>query len=437
MRHISNLSLLSAFLFIAIGALPARSQSLLQNPSVFADVHGLNTVPDHGDAAVSFLDYRNFGYSIMAVDVASGTEEQLERVYYAEPTVSTFGPRVAWIGYTAAGQPDVYVHDRQAGSTERVTSDTAFQNHPDLATDILVWQDYRNAGAEGKNADVYMHDFATNTTSAVSTNPGYQDLPRVHGNWVVWQDYRHSSSLLDTADIYAYNIETKHEWRLTGGSAYRTHPAIWGDLVVWEDYRNGDNGDIYLFDLATSQETPITADAAHQSHPSLYGDWVLWLDYRNDTTQADIYGYNLKMQQEHALLIHPAHQEAPHVYGDHVVWQDYRDGRFDLLAGTLSDPTGTMIEDIVNRPFFELSASPNPSTHSVTFTLNDAPDGPLRLTIYDALGRTISRRQLSAGDSTVLWDGVSDTGQSVSSGLYIAVVVGRDVVEQIAFVRHR
>ncbi len=433
MRTSMRFMLLTAVFFTALPN--AQGQSLLDDPSVFAAVVGLNTVPDHGDGVVSFLDYRDAGYSIMAVDVASETEHQLERVFYAEPVVSTFGQRVAWIGYTPTGQPDVYVHERASGSTSQVTSDADFQNHPDLSDGALVWQDYRNAGSDGMNADIYVHDFASKTTLPVTTEPGYQDLPRVHGKWVVWQDYRHADSLLKTADVYAFDLVTKEERRLTSGTFYRTHPAVWDDLVVWEDYRNGENGDVYLYDLSTNEELPVTNDAAHQGYPSVYGDWVLWLDYRNSTEQGDLYGYNLTTRKEYALVVHPAHQEAPHVYGNHVVWQDYRNGRFDVFGGTLSDPSSLTAEDVVERPGPNLSAAPNPFTHSVTFTLQNAPVGPLELTIYDALGRTVARRRLSAGDGAVSWNGRSDSGWIVPAGVYVAVVRGTGVLRQIVIVR--
>jgi len=270
----------------------------------------------------------------------------------------------------------------------------------------------------------------------VTTDPGYQDLPRIHGNRVVWQDYRHADSLLSTADIYSFDIPTRQERRLTTGSFYRTHPTVWEDLVVWEDYRNNENGDIYLYDFSTNQEMPITTNPAHQGHPSVYGNWVLWLDYRNSTEQGDIYGYNLKTGENYPLLIHPAHQERPRVYGDHAVWQDYRNGRFDLFAGNLAEPTSADIDEVVGPRRVRLSAAPNPFTHSVAFVLRDAPQGPLELTIYDVLGGVISRRHLAPGDASVSWDGLGDSGQPFPSGVYVAVVKGRDFRGQIVFVRY-
>lgn len=423
-------------LFLLAAATPSAGQSLLLNPAVLNGHVGLSTVPDHGGDAVAFLDYRSGSYGAYVVDITHGTEQKVSSIFYAEPGVAVSSSRVAWIGYTPAGQPDVYVLDRAAGGTTKVTSDAAFQNHVDLSEDVLVWQDYRNAGSTGTNADIYLHDFASSVTSPITSDPGYQDLPRVHGNWVVWQDYRHAGSLLNTAEIYAYNRTSKQEHRLTTGTAYRTHPAVWNNLVVWEDHRNGGNGDIYLYDLSTGQETRLTTNAAHQGQPAVFGDWVLWLDYRNSPEQADIYGYHLKTRLEYDLLVHPAHQEAPNLYENHVVWQDYRDGRLDLFSGMLSEPTLVSVDDPDLGADTRLSATPNPFTHSVTFSLEDAPAAASDLTIYDMLGRAVAQRRLDSGSAVVSWNGISDAGHPVSAGVYVAVVRRGGDLYRVTLVRH-
>lgn len=412
--------LLAAGIALCCLAFDAMAQSPLQNVSVFSTVAGLNTVPDHGDHAVSYLDYRAGGYSIVVVDIATMNEDELARPFYAEPVVSTFGDRVAWIGYTPLGQADVHVHDRSTETTTRITNDAAFQNHPDLSSEVLVWQDYRNAGSDQLNADIYLHDFASATTSAVTTDPGYQDLPRVHGSRIVWQDFRHSDSLT-TADIYLYDLRSGEESRLTSGTVYRAHPEIWSDLVVWEDYRNGENGDIYLYDLGASREIRITTNPAHQAYPAVYGEWVVWLDYRHSSDQGDLYGYHLATEEEYPLLLHSAHQEAPHVFANHLVWQDYRDDRFDIFGGSLVDPTNTTIDEPLHPPSSRLIAAPNPFAHSVTFELDRASGGTSELTIYDIMGRKIARMPISSAGHQTVWNGRDDSGRPVPAGLYIAI----------------
>jgi TolB protein len=418
----------------AVSAGSARAQSVLDDIGIFAEVQGYNTLPNHGGEAVSFLDYRDSGYSIMMVEAGTRLEHEVARVFYAEPTVATFGRRVAWVGYTPQGVPNVYLYDRSGGQVQQITTDAVFQNHPDLTADVLVWQDYRNAGANGPHADVYMYEFATGVTSPVTTAAGYKDLPRVSGRWIVWQDFRHSE-LLDTADIYAYDIETSEEKRITSSSAYRTHPAVWNDLVVWEDYRDGAQGDIYLYDLSTDQEQVISTYPAHKSHPAVFGEWVVWIDYRNSTEYGDIYGYDLNTRTEHPLVVHAAHQDAPQIFENHVVWQDFRDGLYDIYGGSLPESTTTSAEMPTEAGSSVLSAWPNPSSQTVTFNLSLIADGAVEFTIYDLMGRVVSRQTITASGTPLAWDGISDTGISAAPGVYVAVARSGKTVQRVAFVR--
>lgn len=418
------------------GMSSAHAQTVLGTPSVFAAVEGLNTVPDHGDTSVSFLDYRNGSYRIMVVDVDTGAEIEIASFLYAEPEVATFGKRAAWIGYSPTGIPDVYVHDRNAATTDQVTMDAAFQNHPDLAERYLVWQDYADAGGDGSGADIIALDFNDGSRIRITDDDSYQDLPRIHRHRVVWQDFRHAPGSLETSEIYSFDLETRSEKRLTSGSAYRSHPAIWSDLVVWEDYRSGGNADIFMYDLSTGLETRLTDDAAQQSHPAVYGKWVLWLDYRNSDVQGDLYGFNLETNEEYPLVVHPAHQEAPEVYDDHVVWQDYRNGSFDILEALLLDPADTSNERITERASISGSAAPNPSTGPVTLYLGESGGQTDRVDVIDILGRTVWSMRPPPGARSIRWDGVDLTGRAVGPGVYIAVVRRSNRTEHIVLVRN-
>ena len=93
-----------------------------------------------------------------------------------------------------------------------------------------------------------------------------------------------------------------------------------------------------------------------------------------------------------------------------------------LLAST------AIIEDRDDVPdeFFLSQNYPNPFNPSTTlwFDLPKAVD--LSLVIYDLLGREISRLvdgQLEAGYHQVVWNGQTATGQSVTTGMYIARMV--------------
>ena len=432
--------MIQRLLFFAVAALAVlphdlRAQSVSTTPAFFASVEGLNTVPDHGDAAVSWLDYRNGSYRIMLIDLASEIEGVVASPFYAEPEVVTFGDRVAWIGYTPLGVPDVYLHDRSGASTEQVTRDAAFQNHPDVGSRYLVWQEYADSPTDGSGADIRAREGAGKQVVRITDDDAYQDLPRTHGDRIVWQDFRHDPDSLDTAEIYVYDGGTDSEIRITSGSAYRTHPSIWSNLVVWEDYRHGTNAEIYLYDLSSGSETRITNNAAQQSHPAVYGRWIVWLDYRNSTMQGDLYGFNLDTGREYSLVTHPAHQDRPTIHGNHVVWQDYRSGAFDLWAVELLDPGGTDVERSGGPDDADGHAFPNPSSGTVALV----PDEPFgagdRVDVVDMLGRTVWSIRPASGARSVDWNGTDGAGRAIPTGVYVAVLQRGHHVDLIVFVR--
>jgi hypothetical protein len=68
-----------------------------------------------------------------------------------------------------------------------------------------------------------------------------------------------------------------------------------------------------------------------------------------------------------------------------------------------------------------VSAYPNPFARRVSFDLALREAGPVRLGVYDVLGRRV--RMLAdgvepAGRRTVVWDGRNDAGRAVASGAY-------------------
>jgi beta propeller repeat protein len=390
--------------------LPAAAQPVLHNIRILSNQVGLDVAPGHGDRGVAWRDYRNMAWHIQRYDFGSNLDQRIATVFYAEPGVTTHGGRTAWIGYTALGQADVYVHDSAGGGQRRVTTNAAFQNHPHLHGDRLVWQDFRHAAAGDIAADIYAHHFPTNHTERLTSSGAYRDLPRIHGERVVWQDYRHAGPELKTTEIYVYSFVTRQERRLTFGNMYRTHPAIAGDLVVWEDYRNGERGDIYLYDLSRDEEIEISTYPAQKTQPSVYGDWVLWLDYRAGTSLGDIYGYNLKTGQEYALVVHPDHQEPAHIYEARIVWQDYRDGRIDLYAADLPDPAGTAAEELPAPAEIGMMAAPNPSRSEVVFTRIGGGPGAEDLFLYDLAGRLVWTGRWQEGMISLSWDGSGQPG---------------------------
>ena len=61
---------------------------------------------------------------------------------------------------------------------------------------------------------------------------------------------------------------------------------------------------------------------------------------------------------------------------------------------------------------------PNPAGGEVRFLLDIPNDSKGVLRIYDVRGRLVQTRQFDAGQQLVVWDGRSENGARVASGIY-------------------
>jgi hypothetical protein len=95
----------------------------------------------------------------------------------------------------------------------------------------------------------------------------------------------------------------------------------------------------------------------------------------------------------------------------------------DLGAFESSDPTGVNLAEIPEPISFRLRQNyPNPfnSTTVISYQLSDFTD--VQLMIFNATGqvvRTLAAGNQSSGAHAVVWDGRDDSGQSISSGVYL------------------
>lgn len=86
------------------------------------------------------------------------------------------------------------------------------------------------------------------------------------------------------------------------------------------------------------------------------------------------------------------------------------------------ETTNTAAETDIEKVLLRLFAGyPNPFRMSMTISYALDQAGPVRLTVYDALGRevrTLVDGQQEVGRHAVVWDGHDDGGQAVASGMY-------------------
>jgi beta propeller repeat protein len=104
--------------------------------------------------------------------------------------------------------------------------------------DYVVWYEDTEDGQDIWAAN--MSDADNPVEFAICTAEGLQRNPDIADNIVVWQDFRNN----DNWDIYGYNLTTGQEFQITDDPADQTNPAVSGNLVVWQD-RRGDHWSIY------------------------------------------------------------------------------------------------------------------------------------------------------------------------------------------------
>lgn len=212
------------------------------------------------------------------------------------------------------GNWDVYMYDLSSGEEIQITEDGSSQMNPVVSGEgLIVWEDNRN-----NNWDIYVYDLSSGEEMQITPNGSDQIAPAIYGNIIVWEDYRNAGQTvydnispqelasLD-ADIYGYDMSTGEEFLVTEDESWQGEPAIYGNRIVWTDLRNveqtsdgSDNtsqdsgmfdADIYMYDLSTGEELLITEDGSWQEEPGIYENRIVWTDYRNGNQ--DIYMFEL------------------------------------------------------------------------------------------------------------------------------------------------
>lgn len=103
-------------------------------------------------------------------------------------------------------------------------------------------------------------------------------------------------------------------------------------------------------------------------------------------------------------------------------------------AATIHAPTGTNIQP--EDPALPSSARivsnyPNPFSQSTTFLFELTQPGPISFSVYNSSGQrvaTLHTGEWPEGQHSLSWDGLSDAGLPLSSGVYIARLQSREAV---------
>ena len=96
------------------------------------------------------------------------------------------------------------------------------------------------------------------------------------------------------------------------------------------------------------------------------------------------------------------------------------DEAVSVIASMLS--ASTSVSPDGSATTLHLSTYPNPSAGAVSVEIGTSESGDAALVVYDMLGRRVATLHdgwLPAGNATVVWDGMNESGARVGSGVYL------------------
>ena len=97
----------------------------------------------------------------------------------------------------------------------------------------------------------------------------------------------------------------------------------------------------------------------------------------------------------------------------------------DIEYGTILNVNDSHKNHLITPNEFKLESYPNPFNASTVLNFNLKQDGDTRLDIYNSLGqciKTLHNGWHRAGSHQIIWDGSDMSGQTVSSGIYFAIL---------------
>lgn len=377
-----------------------------------------------------------------------------------QPTVAVSGSvaHIVWRDNPDGNDEIYYKRSTDGGGTwpqdsVRLTNSTGLSGFPSLALSgsslHVVWHDnsdgnyetYYKGSTDGGvtwQADVRLtNNTATSQYPAVSAAASF-----VH---VVWQDNRDGNDEI----YYKRSTDGGATWqadvRLTNNTLFQRFPCVSASgllvHVVWQDFRNGNWQAYYKSSTdggtTWAAEIPLTDNMANSQYPSLaaVGSSVhlVWRELRDGnneiyykrstnggiTWEADVrLTNNTSTSREPSVAI--SNQDV------HVVWHDLRDGNYEVYykRNPAGNPTQVKALDAELPQGFSLMQNyPNPFNPSTTITFSLRQREPVKLQVFDVLGRLVTTlidgKILGPGNYEIVWNAIDHGNRQASSGVYL------------------
>jgi beta propeller repeat protein len=237
--------------------------------------------------------------------------------------------------------------------------------------DIVVWTDLHDSQPDSPpNGDIFLLDLSSAKASAISNHEFDQSHPATNGKVVVWQDNRNAGANGFNTDIYGYDITTRKEFVVANSANSELTPAISGNTVVWVSQGLQNNATTIMgYDLQARSSFIIARAGAPTepdsfvglNNPAIWGNLVVWV--RNEYPQgpgyalrSGIYGYDLTSGEQFSIVDDDkAIRLSPSVSGNRAVWVEipktsFSDGRREIMGATISGVTAVPVDVPTPKP---------------------------------------------------------------------------------------
>jgi len=383
------------------------------------------------------------------------------------------GAFVAWIDYRAGSHTDIYAqHVDSLGVIAWTNNGAAVctaagnQGGVDLSRDdgggaILTWIDQRsspNAVYAQRLNSLGVAQWQTDGVPVVSTGAsGLRIVADGSGGAII--AYGVSSDIFARRINSAGTLQWATPTNLCNATGSRNLSAILSDasggaIVAWEDLRSG-NRDVYAArvrsdSLALWSAGGVKVCTAPNDQFGIGivtdgagGAVIVWEDRRDEPTGADKDLGDIYMQRLSSngtpLWNHNGSVVAKEEYGQRhpvlasdgsggaiAAWDDYRN-EYDTkiyamrLRASGQHVTGVAVTQSLPPISVLRQNYPNPFNPTTTISFDLVRPGQVALRIYSVNGsliRTLIDRPMIAGTHRIRWDGKTDKGSDVSTGVY-------------------
>jgi len=303
---------------------------------------------------------------------------------------------------------------------------------------MITWNDLRDG-----NYDVYAQKVDSLGTLLwgqggvpVCTDPSDQSDPVIapdgNGGCVItWHEFRGTD-----ADIYAQRLDSDGNplWATDGVpvcdyTGYQANPVICSDgaagaFIAWEDDRGADT-DIYVNSVNYASNEKVATFLASSS--AVVDDWAVRIEWTVSNSSVETV-FSISRQTDGGGFTPITGSEIERS-GDSFCFVDHccepsRSYRYRVDVTEEGEIRTLFVTETLTLPraLFALDQnSPNPFNPSTTIWFELAEASQVRLTVYNVKGekvKVLADKVMSAGRRSVEWDGRTDAGKQVSSGVY-------------------